>query len=136
ITGGDDATSLESHWRQLVIHGSNPIGMTNLNFAARELSSGGSTVEKLTVSGHSHLGCGVGGHPACRQVRESDRQDAYLPHSQDGCAPSSAALFNKANRLPAALSKNKRGWKPRLLYRGNCHPYEDRKLYARRRQAL
>ena len=89
ITAGDDGTSLESHCGQLVIHGSNPIGMTNLNFAARELSSGGSTVEKLTVSGHSHLGCGVGGHPACRQVRESDRQDAYLPHSQDGCAPSS-----------------------------------------------
>src|SRR5213592_2679477 len=48
----------------------------------------------LTVSGHSHLGCGAGGHPACRQVRESDRQDAYLPHSQDACAPSSGALFN------------------------------------------
>src|SRR5437773_11900569 len=64
-----------------------------------------STVEKLTVSGHSHLGCGAGGHPACRQVRESDRQDAYLPHSQDGCAPSSGALFNKAKRLPVALCK-------------------------------
>src|SRR5439155_16033606 len=38
ITAGDDGTSLESHCGQLVIHGSNPIGMTNLNFAARELS--------------------------------------------------------------------------------------------------
>src|SRR5439155_841660 len=37
ITAGDDGTSLESHCGQLVIHGSNPIGMTNLNFAAREL---------------------------------------------------------------------------------------------------
>src|SRR5205814_6794387 len=55
-----------------------------------------STVEKVTVLGHSHPGCGAGGHPACRQVSESDRQDAYLPHSQDGCAPSSGALFNKA----------------------------------------
>src|SRR5213075_1441679 len=58
-----------------------------------------STVEKVTVSGHSHPGYGAGGHPACRQVRESDRQDAYLPHSQDGCAPSSGALFNKAKPL-------------------------------------
>src|SRR5207249_11186081 len=106
----------ESHCGQLVIHGSNPIGMTNLNFAARELASGGSTVEKLPVSGHGHLGCGAGGHPACRQVRESDRQDAYLPHSQDGCAPSSGALFNKAKRLPAShFIYDKRGWKPRLL---------------------
>jgi hypothetical protein len=60
---------------------------------------------------------GAGGHPACRQARESDRlaagrvrpirhgtdssdrriggQDAYLPHGQVGCAPSSGALFDK-----------------------------------------
>jgi len=45
-----------------------------------------------------------------------DRQDAYLPHSQDGCAPSSGALFNKAKRLPAShFIYDKRGWKPRLL---------------------
>src|SRR5438552_1914507 len=70
----------------------------------------------LPVSGQSHLGCGAGGHPACRQVRESNRQDAYLPHSQDGCAPSSRALFNKAKRLPASrFIYDKRGWKPRLL---------------------
>jgi phosphoribosylanthranilate isomerase len=34
---------------------------------------------------HSHLGCGAGGHLACRG-KSSTRRDARLPHRQDACA--------------------------------------------------
>src|SRR5437899_2799460 len=35
VIAGNNGTSLESHCGRLVIHGSNAIGMTNLNFATR-----------------------------------------------------------------------------------------------------
>ena len=45
---------------------------------------------------HSHLGCGAGGHPACRG-KLSTRRDARLPHRQDACATGQRAqLFNRA----------------------------------------
>jgi len=49
----------------------------------------------MSRPGHRLRACGADRHPAGRFVRNGG-QDARLPHGQDGRAPLSSELFNRA----------------------------------------